>query len=59
MEQSPSSSVALIAMSWPGKPLVSRQVIFQLIGSATTETDLTVCCEIDANKYSRGINVAN
>jgi hypothetical protein len=59
MEQSPPSSVTLITMNWRGKPLVSHQVIFRLIGSATTETDLKVCCEIDANKYSRGINVAN
>ena len=45
---------AFITMNWRGKPLVSHQVIVQLIGSTTTETGLTVCCEIDANLYPEG-----
>jgi hypothetical protein len=31
---------AFITMNWRGKPLVSHQVIVQLIGSTTTETGL-------------------
>jgi hypothetical protein len=48
-----------ITMNWRGKPLVSHQVIVQLIGSTGTETGLKVCCEIDANLYPKGIEVSN
>jgi hypothetical protein len=40
---------AFITQNWRGKPLVSYQVIVQLIGSTTTETGLKVCCKIDRN----------
>ena len=36
---------AFITMNWRGKPLVSHQVIVQLIGSTSTETGLKVCCD--------------
>jgi hypothetical protein len=48
---------AFITMNWRGKPLVSHQVIVQLIGSTSTETGLRVCCEIDGNLYPKGIKV--
>jgi hypothetical protein len=50
---------AFITMNWRGKPLVSHQVIVQLIGSTTTETGLAVCCELDANLYPKGIKVSD
>ena len=50
---------AFITMNWRGKPLVSHQVIVQLIGSTTTETGLKVCCELDANLYPKGIKVSD
>ena len=50
---------AFITMNWRGKPLVSHQVIVQLIGATTTETGLKVCCEIDANLYPKGIVVSD
>jgi hypothetical protein len=50
---------AFITMNWRGKPLVSHQVIVQLIGSTTTETGLKVACEIDGNLYPRGIKVGD
>ncbi|GAC1680103.1 MAG: ISAzo13 family transposase [Steroidobacteraceae bacterium] len=46
-----------ITMNWRGKPLVSHEVIVQLIGSTTTDTGLKVCCEIDGNLYPKGIEV--
>ena len=49
---------AFITQNWRGKPLVSYQVIVQLIGSTTTEAGLKVRCEIDGNLYPRGIKVA-
>ena len=50
---------AFITMNWRGKPLVSHQVIVQLIGSTTTETGLKVCCEIDGNLYPKGVEVSD
>ena len=50
---------AFITMNWRGKPLVSHQVIVQLIGATTTETGLAVCCEIDRNLYPKGIAVSD
>jgi hypothetical protein len=48
---------AFITMNWRGKPLVSHQVIVQLIGSTSTDTGLKVCCEIDGNLYPKGIKL--
>ena len=50
---------AFITMNWRGKPLVSHQVIVQLISATTTETGLKVCCEIDRNLYPKGVNVTD
>jgi len=50
---------AYIAQNWRGKPLVSHQVIVQLIGSTTTDTGLRVCCEIDGNLYPKGVKVSD
>jgi hypothetical protein len=49
---------AFITMNWRGKPLLSHQVIVQLIGATTTETGLRVCCELDENLYPKGIKVS-
>ena len=45
--------------NWRGKPLASRLVIIQLIGATTTDTGLTVACEIDADSYPKGIKVTD
>ena len=50
---------AFITQNWRGKPLVSHQVIVQLIGATTTETGLKVTCEIDGSLYPKGIKVSN
>jgi len=50
---------AFITQNWRGKPLVSHQVIVQLIGATTTETGLKVTCEIDGGLYPKGIKVSN
>jgi hypothetical protein len=49
---------AFITQNWRGKPLVSHQVIVQLISATKTETGLAVCCEIDGNLYPRGVQVS-
>ncbi len=48
---------AAISQNWRGKPSVSHQVIVQLIGATTTQTGLTVRCELDANRCPKGIKV--
>jgi hypothetical protein len=50
---------ASMSRNWRGKPLVSHQVIVQLIGATTTRTGLTVRCELDANRYPKGIKVTD
>jgi hypothetical protein len=50
---------AHISRNWRGKPLVSHQVIVQLIGATTTQTGLTVRCELDANRYPEGVKVTD
>jgi hypothetical protein len=48
-----------ITQNWRGKPLVSHEVIVNLIASTTTSTGLSVKCEIDTNKYPKGIKVTD
>jgi hypothetical protein len=48
-----------ISQNWRGKPLVSHEVIVNLIASTTTRTGLTVRCELDTNKYPKGIKVTD
>lgn len=50
---------AFITQNWRGKPLVSHQVIVQLIGATTTGTGLKVTCEIDGGLYPKGIKVSD
>jgi hypothetical protein len=48
---------AFITQNWRGKPLVSHQVIVELISATTTETGLQVSCEMDSNLYPKGVQV--
>jgi len=50
---------AFITQNWRGKPLVNHQVIVQLIANTTTDTGLTVACQLDANTYEKGIKVSD
>jgi hypothetical protein len=50
---------SFISMNWRAKPLVSYRVIVDLISATTTETGLTVRCELDANIYPKGILVSD
>ena len=54
MEQDRARLFAFITMNWRGKPLVSYLVIVQLIASTTTETGLTVACQLDSNALREG-----
>ena len=50
---------SFITMNWKAQPLVSYRVIVDLIAATTTETGLTVRCELDANDYPKGIVVSD
>jgi len=50
---------SFISKNWRGKPLISLAVIVNLIAATTTETGLTVKCEIDYNEYPKGIEISN
>lgn len=43
-----------ITQNWRGKPLVSYEVIVNLIGNTATTKGLKVKCELDTNKYEKG-----
>lgn len=47
-----------ISQNWRGKPLISHEVIVNLIASTTTRTGLTIRCELDINRYPKGIKVS-
>ena len=49
---------AFITQNWRGKPLVTHEVIVQLIANTTTKTGLSVQCRLDENDYEKGIKVS-
>jgi Rhodopirellula transposase DDE domain len=48
-----------ITENWRGRPLVSREVIVQLIGSTTTRAGLTIRATLDTGSYPTGIKVTD
>ena len=48
-----------ISMNWRGKPLISHEVIVNLIGSTTTKNGLNIMVELDTNKYEKGIKITD
>jgi hypothetical protein len=50
---------SFISMNWRAKPLISYRVIVDLISATTTETGLTVQCELDTSTYQKGIVVTD
>lgn len=50
---------SFITQNWRGKPLVSHEVIVKLIAATTTGKGLKVRCELDSNKYQKGIKVSD
>jgi transposase len=49
---------SFISQNWRGKPLVSHEVIVNLIAATTTTTGLTVVCQLDQNTYPAGVKVS-
>ena len=48
-----------ITQNWRGKPLVSHEVVVNLIGATTTTTGLKVRSELDTNQYPAGRKVSD
>ena len=48
-----------ISVNWRGKPLVSHEVIVNLIAATTAVRGLTVACQLDTGAYPTGITVTD
>jgi hypothetical protein len=48
-----------ITMNWRGRPLVSHEVVVNLIANTTTKTGLTVRAELDPRSYPTGRKITN
>lgn len=46
-----------ISLNWRGRPLVSHEVVVDLIGATTTRTGLRVRAELDRGRYPTGVKV--
>src|SRR6202171_3706198 len=49
---------SFISQNWRGKPLISHQVIVDLISATSTKTGLKVRAEIDRNLYPAGTKIS-
>ena len=50
---------SFISINWRGKPLVSHEVIINLIAATTTKTGLTVYARLDDREYPKGIQISD
>ena len=50
---------SFIMKNWRGKPLVTHQVIVELISATTTNAGLTVRSRIDEKQYQKGIRISD
>lgn len=48
-----------ISQNWRGKPLISHEVIINLIAATTTKKGLQVKCQLDTNSYPKGIKISD
>jgi transposase len=50
---------SFISQNWRGKPLVSHQVIVDLIAATSTKAGLKVQAQIDSNLYPAGVKISD
>jgi transposase len=50
---------SFISQNWRGKPLVTHQVIVDLIAATSTKTGLKVRAQIDSNRYPPGLKISD
>jgi hypothetical protein len=48
-----------ISLNWKGIPLEDYETIVQLIGATKTKKGLTIKCQLDENKYQKGIVISD
>ena len=48
-----------ITRNWRGRPLVSHEVIIELIANTTTQTGLKIRAELDSGQYPTGLSVTD
>jgi transposase len=48
-----------ITNNWRGRPLISREVVVNLIGSTTTDQGLHIRSQLDENTYPAGLKVSD
>lgn len=51
--------IGSITRNWRGRPLVSHEVIINLIASTTTKTGLKIRAGLDSGHYPTGITVTD
>ena len=49
---------SFISQNWRGKPLISHEVIVQLIAATTTQHGLKVRSQLDTNTYPAGVKIS-
>lgn len=50
---------SFVTLNWRGRPLVSHEVIIELIAATTTKTGLRVQCDMDHEVYPKGIEISD
>jgi hypothetical protein len=50
---------SFISQNWRGKPLISHEVIINLIAATTSKTGLAVKSDLDPNTYPAGIKISD
>ena len=50
---------SFISQNGRGKPLVSHEVIVNLIAATKTKKGLKVHCKLDKNKYQKGVKISD
>ena len=50
---------SFITHNWRAKPLISHEVIVNLIANTTTKKGLKVSCDLNTNKYLKGIKISD
>ena len=50
---------SFISQNWRGKPLISHEVIINLIAATISKTGLTVKSDLDSNIYPKGVKVSD
>ena len=50
---------SLITQNWRGKPLVSHEVVVNLIATTTNKKGLKIQCQLDTNAYPKGQKISD